>query len=333
MKTWMVERWVCNKWEVGAKDSNKKIKVTPLFQVKAWLIRRVHEIRARDAIATLLLDAKKHSLKSLPKKYKNKSSGLYEIDMPDIHLGRQTWEEESGENSDLKIMVGLVKVAMTDLLSRIENTSVSRILFPIGNDFFNVNDKREETIHGTRQQEDQRWQKTFREGRKLLVTLVDMCVEVAPVDVLVIPGNHDEERIFYMGDALDCWYHNNKNVSIDNRAVKRKYYQFEKNLIGFTHGYYEKPEKLAYLMPSEVPALWAKTINREWHLGDKHQKKDTVYYKTTDGNGIMVRILRSLAAPDAWTFDKGFISSPRAAEAFMWHPENGVSGQFTHVVK
>jgi hypothetical protein len=333
LTVWTVERWVCNKWEVGATDINGTIQTSPLFQVKAWLNRKVHEIQARDAIAALLLDAKKQSPKVTVKKYKNKVAGLYEIDMPDVHLGRQTWAEESGQNSDLKIMTGLVKLAMADLLSRVASTSISRVLFPVGNDFFNVNDKREETMHGTRQQEDQRWQKTFREGRKLLVCLIDMCAEIAPVDVLIIPGNHDEERIFYMGDALDCWYHNNQNVSIDNRAVKRKYYQFDRNLIGFTHGYYEKPEKLAFIMPNEVPDLWAKTTNHEWHLGDKHQKKDSVYYKTTDGNGIMVRILRSLAAPDAWTFDKGFISSPRAAEAFMWHPENGVVGQFTHIVK
>lgn len=35
---WRVERWVANKWEVGAKDSDGNVVVTPLFQVKANLI-------------------------------------------------------------------------------------------------------------------------------------------------------------------------------------------------------------------------------------------------------------------------------------------------------
>jgi hypothetical protein len=37
LSEWEIERWVCNKWEVGAKDLNKQIQVTPLFQIKLWL--------------------------------------------------------------------------------------------------------------------------------------------------------------------------------------------------------------------------------------------------------------------------------------------------------
>jgi hypothetical protein len=40
LDVWEVERHVVNKWEVGAKDSHKNIKVHPLFQVKAWLRRK-----------------------------------------------------------------------------------------------------------------------------------------------------------------------------------------------------------------------------------------------------------------------------------------------------
>jgi len=38
---WTVDHWVLNKWEVGAKDRNKKLSVQPLFQVKAWLVKKV----------------------------------------------------------------------------------------------------------------------------------------------------------------------------------------------------------------------------------------------------------------------------------------------------
>jgi len=40
LDTWEVERYVINKWEVGAKDSMDEIKIHPLFQVKAWLRRK-----------------------------------------------------------------------------------------------------------------------------------------------------------------------------------------------------------------------------------------------------------------------------------------------------
>ena len=41
LKVWEVERYTVNKWEVGAKDPDGEIVVTPLFQVKATLRRKV----------------------------------------------------------------------------------------------------------------------------------------------------------------------------------------------------------------------------------------------------------------------------------------------------
>ena len=40
LEVWQIERHVINKWEVGAKDDSKRIVVEPLFQVKAWMVRR-----------------------------------------------------------------------------------------------------------------------------------------------------------------------------------------------------------------------------------------------------------------------------------------------------
>jgi hypothetical protein len=41
LNVWVVERFVCNKWDMGAKDADGEIVVTPLFQIKAWLIRKI----------------------------------------------------------------------------------------------------------------------------------------------------------------------------------------------------------------------------------------------------------------------------------------------------
>ena len=38
---WAVDHWILNKWEVGANDAGKNLRVHPLFQVKAWLIKKV----------------------------------------------------------------------------------------------------------------------------------------------------------------------------------------------------------------------------------------------------------------------------------------------------
>ncbi len=328
-KYWEVERWICNKWEVGSKTSSGGIQVEPLFQVKAYLKKRVQEIRNSLVVEEIRKDALNHSPKYERIKYEKQNNGyLYEIAIPDIHFGRLAWSDESGDNYDVKIAEKIVRDVVNDLLSISEKYSISRILLPFGNDYFNVNSKDETTSHGTPQQEDTRFQKTFRLGRQLAVFIIEQCSAIAPTDVVIVPGNHDEERTFYMGDALECWFHQNPNVSIDNAARKRKYYTFGKNLIGFTHGYYEKVDRLPLIMAQEVPGLWAETVTREWHLGHIHSKKE-LQTRDDETQGIMIRYLRSLAGADAWTFDKGFIGGTRAAEGFLWDRDRGVKAQFT----
>src|SRR5687767_3504345 len=86
---WEIERWVCNKWEVGAKDVNKNLVIEPLFQVKVWLRKRVEEIRSSNNVQTLIDDAKSFAPKYQKINYQKHDRGLlYEVQIPDVHFGR-----------------------------------------------------------------------------------------------------------------------------------------------------------------------------------------------------------------------------------------------------
>lgn len=319
---WHVHNGTVLKGDVS--DSGKML-VVPLYHIEVRLVRKTEEIRGRLAFKNIIEDAANYAPSYSKIKYPSKDGDmLYEIDMPDIHFGRLTWDEESGENYDIKIAEKMVAKVLERLLSYTKLFSIKKILLPIGNDFYNVNSKSNTTVNGTPQQEDTRWAKTYRRGWQLARSMIEMCSSVAPVDVLIIKGNHDEEKTFYLGETLFAWFNNNPNVNIDNGAMSRKYYQFGKNLIGFTHGGEFKIDKLPSIMPTEAPNEWASTKFREWHLGHIHHK-----YEVNEENGVVVRFLRSLVPIDAWTFDKGFIGALRAAESFVWDKENGLIAQFT----
>src|SRR3990172_3497469 len=322
---WQVED---GRVKFGDVDDSGKMLVVPLYKVELRYELRTQEIRARNAIEVMLEDAKKHSPIYPKINYaKHKDGCLYEICVPDIHFGRLSWDKETGIDFDVEIAQSVVKKVVNELLGYASNFNISRILFPVGNDYFNVNSKENTTVKGTPQQEDTRWQKTFVLGRRLAVSIIDACSSIAPVDVLVIPGNHDEEKVFYMGDSLDSWYHNNPNITIDNSPKSRKYYIFGKNLIGLSHGCDIKTERLPLIMPLEVPDLWAKSTVREWHLGHIHTKKNT-RVEEDESNGVLLRSLRSITAPDAWTFNTGLVGSVRSAESFLWKPDGGIIAQF-----
>jgi hypothetical protein len=210
-----------------------------------------------------------------------------------------------------------------------DSFSVGRILFPIGNDFYDTDTLEMTTTHGTLQRDDPRWQMVFRMGQDFTIRTIDKLTQIAPVDVVVVPGNHDETKMFYLGAVLDAWYHSNPNVNIDNATKLRKYYQFGSNLIGLTHGYHEKYGDLQSLMAYEQPKMWAESTHREWHLGDKHHSKSMLFPVEELKNGVVVRILRSLATPSTWEYNKGFVGSLKAAEGFLWSHNLGLIAHFT----
>jgi len=313
----------------GDVNDTGKMLVVPLYSFEVSFIRKTEEVRARAAALDIIADAKNYAPRYPKIKYEKQKHGvMYEISTPDLHFGRLTWEEETGEDYDIKIAAKMVHSVLDKLLTYAKLFPIERILLPIGNDFFNVNSKGNITVNGTIQQEDTRWQKTFRAGWHLIAEMIEKCSSIANVDVLVVKGNHDEERTFYMGEVLDAWFGKNPNVSVDNRARGRKYYQYGKNLLGFVHGCDIKIDALVSLMPLEVPDMWSKSMFREWHIGHVHH----TYKLNNDAMeslGVVVRSLRSLVPADAWTFDHGFVGALRAAESFVWDAENGLVAQFT----
>lgn len=327
---WQVEN---GKVTHGKVEDSGKMLVVPLFSCRVWVSRKTAEIRNRSIVEEFIKQAKDFAPKYPSIQYKKDKDGcLLELAMPDLQLGRLVAEYETGHEVNPKMQVETAWRVVEKLISHSAHYNVSRILFPIGNDFFNTNNSAMTTARGTPQIDDARWHLTFKLGAELIVKIVDALSKIAPVDVVVVPGNHDEERIWYLGEYLEAWYHKNPNITVDNRPQKRKYYQFHGVLLGLTHGYFEKIQELGSLMAYEVPQLWAQSVHREWHLGDKHHKVDMILKTKELENGVIVRILRSLAKPSVWEFDKGFVGALKAAELFVWHPKDGLKAQFTESV-
>jgi hypothetical protein len=303
--------------------------IVNLVSVRILLVEKTAEIAARNEVELIKKEAIAYAPKyKLIRHAKVKDGFLYEIMMPDLHLGRLVDADESGYEASPDLFVGKAEKAVEKLLSKAAHYPVEKFLFPIGNDFFNVNNTANTTAHGTPQREDPRWQRTYLLGKRMIIQAIETMTTIAPVDILIVKGNHDEERIFYFGDTLVSWFHRNPNVTIDARPIGRKYYQYGKALILFAHGYYESINKLDALMPNKVPDLWAATRFHEVHLGDKHHKKEIVLKTEELTNGVVVRIHRSLADPNVWEFDKGFDGSLHAAEGLLWHKETGLEAQF-----
>lgn len=252
-----------------------------------------------------------------------KGGCLLEIALFDLHLGKLGWKPEAGGDYDMKIARTVFFAAIHELVEKAQKQGdISRILFPVGNDYLTIDSDSNETTRGTPQDVDSRFAKIYREGRKMLVEAIELLRQIAPVDVIVVAGNHDNQSMFHLGDALECWFHGHDDVNVDNEPISRKYYQFGQNMICFSHGYLEKHSQLPQLAAVEQPAMWAATTYREWHLGHLHHESVKEYM------GTNVRILPSLTGADRYHHDNGYVGSKRSAQAFRFHEVNGLEAVF-----
>ena len=330
LDVWEIERYVVNKWEVGS-NVDGTIIVEPLFQIKAWLKKNNDVLNIKILRDELINEVKSFSPKYPTFNYKKIKKGhLLEVNIFDLHFGKLCWGLETGDNYDTKIATKRFLTAIDAIIKRSKGDDIKRVVLPVGNDFFNSDSRLNQTSAGTPQDEDLRWQKTFKAGRELLIAGIDMLSVVAPIDVVIVQGNHDWERSFYVGDVLSCWYHNNDNVNVNNEPTPRKHYKFGNCLISYTHGNNEKIADLPLLVATEVPKLWSQTQFREIHIGHLHHKKEIKYMSTNEHKGMVVRYMRSLSGTDAWHNLKGYIGSTQACEAFIWCENEGLICQFSH---
>lgn len=321
-----LEKWRVEKYLVRSASGRSQNDPT-LFQVKAWLERKTSQAECDAIIKSFIDRANKHSpaFKVPNIKASNRNEKLLEISVPDLHLAKLCWGVETGgQDYDIDIASAEYKKAVYGLYK--QAGQVDRVLLPVGNDIFNSDNISGTTTAGTPQatSEDSRWPKMFMTGCEILVETITTLAYEVPVDVIIVAGNHDKERCFYLGEYLKAWFRNHPRVTINNSPRQRKYYRFGNTLLGFTHGSEEKPDKLPLLMANEEKKVWAETKFRQWHLGHLHHEI------TRDIQGVVVRFLTSLCPPDEWHSSKGYVGSVQAAEAFMYDKENGLCAVYYH---
>lgn len=251
-----------------------------------------------------------------------KSQQLYEIALFDCHIGMAAWGKETGEDYDLDIGLARMYCAFMDLLDRAP--ARAKILIILGNDLFHfdnlIDGKGGATHRGTPQDVDSRWQKLFVRTCATVCEMLEEAMERHDVDVVVVPGNHDTQTSYYLGEYVSAYFRNMEGFRIDNSPSQRKYYHFGNVNLGFTHGHEEKTKDLFRLMAEECTEYWSDTYWREWHRGHLHQEE------CSEDGTMRIRTLPALSGRDAWHDQKGYAGLP-GARAFLWSRHDGIVRQ------
>jgi hypothetical protein len=334
---WRVKSWGCTSWQVGMKlrdfSEGKITGEAPIVKNLWRLEMKLERIQpkpfhdATEAVIARMAEFSPKYPKLRPRRQPD-DPHMLEIDLFDVHFGKLCWEPETGNSYDLKIAERVFRNAVEDLVDKAAGYNIDEIVFPFGNDFVHVDTQVSTTTAGTYQDSDGRLAKIIETAKMAAVWAVDYLRQIAPVKVLLVPGNHGRQTELQLAHTLHAWFRLCDDVTVDYSPMLRKYVRYGTNLIGYTHGNLEKHTSLPTIMAGERKADWAETTYHAWRLGHYHTSKVTTTTPLWTQDGVEIRILRSLAGTDSWHFNAGYVGGTRAAEAFLLSHKNGFSGNF-----
>ena len=327
LTVWEIVAWKAKAWQMGFKAPDGEGTSLPLFSVAAEFKKKTLVIAVRTEIDALIEQMRLHSPVYSPSRYyyREEEGFLFEPSIYDVHFGKLSWPEESGDAYDIGIAKERYDEAIDYLIQQSGHYNIQRVLFPVGHDFFHVDTRENKTTHGTAVTADSRQQKVFRVGVAAAIRAIDKLRLIAPVDVVMVPGNHDSETNFTLGEVLSAWYRLDDAVNVDNRARSRKYYEFKRVMLQLTHGSEETSQsRLSEVAAAEEPEMWGRTTFRESHCGHLHKNFKSKGVEVDERTGYVTRIITALSASDDWHFGKAFVKNKQGAESFIWSGERGL---------
>lgn len=301
--------------------------IVPLYSISVKFERKVEVIALRNEIEELKRKAEEYAPQypHLVFDTHAPTGNMLEISIADPHFGALIWGRETGGRDwDLKIARETYQEGVASLVARTGHFKFDRVLYVVGNDQQNADNRQGTTERGTQQQNDGRYQKVWWTSSDCSVWAVEALCTVAPqVDVVVVPGNHDPLASFHLGEFLRAWFRNCPNVRVLNEPTPRKF--VEHGIVGlmFEHGNNSQLKKYPGTMASQYPSEWGRTRVREIHSADKHHREAKIYEEFP---GAVVRILPSLRPPCTWSNENHFIGALNCAEAYAWNDREGLIG-------
>lgn len=330
LAVWEVVSFRCGVHDMGYKNAENDAESIPLYNISAKFKKRRGAFEARVEVDAILAELRASAPRIKPKTpdQREHADRLLELSVADLHLGKLAWHEECGEDYDTDIAESLWWSAIPDLIRKTAAFRPRRVALIVGNDLLNADSRRNATFAGTPQQVDGRHTLTFRRARTMIQRTVEeiLAPQFEEVTVVMVPGNHDWESVWYLGEVLDAYFDRAPSVTIDNAPTARKYLRHGAVLLGFAHGHNEKHADLPMVMATEQREAWGQIRFPEFHVGHLHKRNALRWVGTNEQHGCVVRVLPSLCGADDWHVEKGFVGNVRCAEGYVWDAVDGPVG-------
>jgi len=244
-----------------------------------------------------------------------------EISIADYHLAKKTID---GDNDPSTRALRYFNVAQS-LINKVEaNYDINTVVLPISNDFFHTDNYQHQTTNGTPQDTIMDYSEEYELGFNVLVDTINMLrAHSHQVVVVLVQGNHDRTKSFYLAHALDVFFKEAVDVDFIRDHSVIKAISLGNTFIGWHHGNCKLEDlPLLFATHPEYSQAFGNAKYREIHTGDKH------HYMAKEVKGVRIQQMPSLSGTDRWHLDNNFVHSVRAALALVYDLNLGKIAEF-----
>jgi hypothetical protein len=244
-----------------------------------------------------------------------------EVSISDYHLAKRHVDED---NNPVERAYRYFNVAQS-LIKKVSSVyNINTVVFPISNDFFHTDNYHNQTTQGTPQDTILDYSSEYELGFSILVDTINMLrFYSSSVDVILVQGNHDRTKSFYLAHALEIYFKRELDVKFDRDHSVVKGKTLGDTFIGWHHGNC-KVEDLPLLFAThpEYSKAFGDAKYREVHTGDKH------HYMAKEVKGVRIQQMPSLSGVDRWHLDNNYVHSVRAALVLVYDKHKGKIAEF-----
>jgi len=244
-----------------------------------------------------------------------------ELSLSDYHLAKKHID---GDNDPQTRTSRYYNTAVSLIKKTRAIYNLDTIVFPISNDFFHTDNIQNQTTNGTPQDTILEYHSEYELGFALLVDTINMLRGNGNnVKVVLVQGNHDRTKSFYLAHALEVYFKDAFDVEFIREHSTIKGVTLGNTFIGWHHGNCKIDDlPLLFATSPKYSSMFGDAMYREVHTGDKH------HYMAKEVKGVRIQQMPSLSGTDKWHSDNNFVNSVRAALVLVYDKITGKTAEF-----
>jgi hypothetical protein len=240
----------------------------------------------------------------------------------DYHMGMLAWDEECGENWDVKIAEALIIKWFAQAIQ--QSPHANQAVFAQLSDFLHFDGMDAVTPASKHLLDvDSRFSKLVRSSIRVLRTVIDMLLQKHQnLHIIMADANHDPVSQIWLREWFSVMYENEPRVTVDTSPNPYNAFEFGKTALFFHHGHKRRVHNVSEVFAGQFREMFGRTKYAYAHTGHLH------HIDVKENNLMIVEQHRTLAPADAYSARGGWLTG-RDAKVITYDKRYGEVSRLT----